>query len=176
MRLNLLELKIFFYLVFLSLILIEPARAHHSLVQGFKEDQRIFIRGVVDKFYLRNPHSFMFVKVNLADQKVLNYRVEFAPATMIKKNTGWTREQLKKGESVEISGYPARKGLRVYATVLSQNGEKEVVLNLQTSEKIIDQHRSYHEKFLLANEIIMKHDANEVNAVLKEIDQVNDKD
>lgn len=145
------------------------ANAHHSLTAGFDVKSRMLLRGTVNKFYLRNPHSFMFIKVATKEGKTLNYKVEFAPAARMKKSMGWEKNTLQQGDTVEISGYPAKNGLRMFATMLSQSEENVVLMNHQAGEQLKHQHGIYHKEVLKLepDSTLVKHDKSAVDDIFK---------
>ena len=81
------------------------AYAHHSFAATYREDTSITIQGELVQVLFRNPHSFMHVMVKEKDGSVVRYAVEWSGAEQLVHN-GVTRETLKPGDLVIISGSP----------------------------------------------------------------------
>lgn len=83
------------------------AYAHHSFPDIYLEDRTVTIQGELAQIVLRNPHSFVHVVVKDKDGSLVRYAVEWAGATDL-GGQGVTRETLKLGDYVIISGWPGR--------------------------------------------------------------------
>jgi hypothetical protein len=81
--------------------------AHHSFAATYLEDQTVTIEGELVQFLFRNPHSFVHVNVKEKDGTVVRYAVEWGGAGQL-GGQGVTRETLKAGDHVIISGSPGR--------------------------------------------------------------------
>jgi hypothetical protein len=84
-----------------------PALAHHSFSATYLETQSVSIEGEIIQFVFRNPHSFVHVNVKEKDGTVTTYNVEWGGTGQL-GNTGVTRETLKAGDMVVITGAPGR--------------------------------------------------------------------
>ena len=83
------------------------AFAHHSFAATYLEDQSMTIEGTLVQFLFRNPHSFVHVMVEEEDGSMVRYAVEWGGAGQL-GGQGVTRETLKPGDYVVISGSPGR--------------------------------------------------------------------
>lgn len=83
------------------------AYAHHSFAATYLEDQTVSIEGELVQFLFRNPHSFVHVIVKEKDGAMVRYNVEWGGAGQL-GGQGVTRETLKPGDRVVISGSPGR--------------------------------------------------------------------
>jgi Family of unknown function (DUF6152) len=83
------------------------AFAHHSFAATYLEDQTVSIEGELVQFLFRNPHSFVHVMVKEKDGTLVRYAVEWGGAGQL-GGQGVTRETLKAGDHVIISGSPGR--------------------------------------------------------------------
>ena len=83
------------------------ADAHHSFAATYLEDQTVTIEGELVQFLFRNPHSFVHVMVKEKDSTMVRYAVEWGGAGQL-GGQGVTRETLKPGDHVVISGSPGR--------------------------------------------------------------------
>ena len=83
------------------------ANAHHSFAATYLEEQTVTIEGELVQFLFRNPHSFVHVIVKEKDGSLVRYAVEWGGAGQL-GGQGVTRETLKTGDRVVISGSPGR--------------------------------------------------------------------
>lgn len=83
------------------------SEAHHSFAATYLEDQSVTIEGDLVQFLFRNPHSFVHVMVKEKDGTMVRYAVEWGGAGQL-GGQGVTRETLKPGDHLVISGSPGR--------------------------------------------------------------------
>jgi len=83
------------------------AFAHHSFAATYLEDQSMTIEGELVQFQLRNPHAYVHVVVKEPDGSMVRYVVEWGSPIQL-SGTGVTRNTLKPGDHVIISGNPGR--------------------------------------------------------------------
>lgn len=95
----------------------QPAFAHHAFSAEFDSAQPVEVKGVVTKFELVNPHSWLYVDVKAADGTVSNWGFEFgAPFSL--KQKGISKKTLTAGTEISIKGYRAKNGKEFgYATL-----------------------------------------------------------
>lgn len=86
-----------------------PVYAHHAFSAEFDAAQPIQIKGVVTKFELVNPHSWLYLDVKDADGKVTNWGFEFGAPYGLKEK-GITKKTLAAGTEITINGYRAKSG------------------------------------------------------------------
>jgi hypothetical protein len=86
---------------------VNRASAHHSFAATYLEDQTVTIEGQLVQFLFRNPHSFVHVNVKQPDGTLIRYAVEWGGAGQL-GGQGVTRETLKPGDRVQITGAPGR--------------------------------------------------------------------
>jgi len=84
-----------------------PVAAHHSFPATYIVDSHIKIEGTVVQFLFRNPHSFVHLMVKEKDGTMVRYAVEWGGAGQL-GGQGVSRETLKPGDYVVISGSPGR--------------------------------------------------------------------
>lgn len=94
-------------LAFTILAVGTQAMAHHSFAATYIEDQSVTIEGQLVQFLLRNPHSFVHVMVKEPDGTMARYVVEWGSPVQL-GGQGVTRDTLKPGDYVVISGNPGR--------------------------------------------------------------------
>jgi hypothetical protein len=86
------------------------AYAHHSFAATYIEDKEITIEGDLVTFMYRNPHSFLHLMAfDKADKTktVHRYAVEWGGGGQLNRQ-GVTRDTLKAGDHVIITGSPGR--------------------------------------------------------------------
>lgn len=81
--------------------------AHHSFSAYYFEDQSVSIGGAIDTFEYRAPHAWVFVMAPDADGRLQRFGAEWANPSRLRRD-GITRETLKAGDHVEITGSPGR--------------------------------------------------------------------
>ena len=83
-----------------------PILAHHSFAAEY-ESKEVTLTGVITKVEWTNPHIYFYVDVKDASGTVVNWAVEGYPPNTLKR-TGFTRDDLKVGDTVTITAYPAK--------------------------------------------------------------------
>lgn len=83
------------------------AYAHHSFAATYFEDRTVRIEGKLVQFQFRNPHSFVHVEAPDEQGVMRRWSVEWGGAGQL-GGLGVTRESLKPGDHVIITGNPGR--------------------------------------------------------------------
>jgi hypothetical protein len=84
-----------------------PARAHHSFAATYDESRTVRIEGRLVQFLYRNPHSFVHIMAPDENGQEQRWSVEWGGAGQL-SGQGVTRETLKPGDVVTITGSPGR--------------------------------------------------------------------
>jgi hypothetical protein len=85
------------------------AGAHHSFTGTYDEKAKpVTIKGEIVQFLFRNPHSFIHVMAPDANGEMQRWAIEWGGGGQIQR-MGITRETLKPGDVVIITGAPGRK-------------------------------------------------------------------
>jgi hypothetical protein len=83
------------------------ARAHHSFAATYDESKTVKIEGKLVQFMFRNPHSFVHIMAPDDAGQEQRWAVEWGGAGQL-GGQGVTRETLKPGDVVVITGNPGR--------------------------------------------------------------------
>ncbi len=83
------------------------AYAHHSFAATYFEDKTVKIEGKLVQFLFRNPHSFVHIEAPDESGVMQRWAVEWGGAGQL-GGQGVTRETLKPGDVVTITGNPGR--------------------------------------------------------------------
>ena len=93
--------------VMVGMVAITPASAHHSFAATYYEDKTQTAEGDLVQFLMRNPHSFVQIEGKDAKGVTVRWAVEWAGGLQLGR-TGVTRDTLKAGDHVVITGNPGR--------------------------------------------------------------------
>ena len=92
--------------------------AHHATALQFDVSTTVKLTGVISKLDWANPHVHLSLEVKSGDGVVELWDVELAsPGGVIV--TGLSKDLLKPGTTISITGYPAKTKLAVCAKELS---------------------------------------------------------
>lgn len=86
------------------------ADAHHSFRSQYDSEQPLTLTGVVTKIEWMNPHVYFYIDVtNEETGQVENWAFEMGPPHIL-QNSGWKRNTMHIGDTVEVNGTRARDG------------------------------------------------------------------
>ena len=83
------------------------AYAHHSFTATYDENKTIEIKGTLVQFMFRNPHAWVHVMAPDDKGEMQRWGVEWGGAGAL-TGQGVTRDSLKPGDEVVITGNPGR--------------------------------------------------------------------
>jgi len=97
------------FMMALLVLAAAPMAAHHAFSAEFDQSKPVKLAGEITKLEWTNPHAWLFIDVKTPDGKVQNWRFEMgAPNALLR--AGWSRNDIKPGTAVTISGFMARAG------------------------------------------------------------------
>ncbi len=101
------------------------ASAHHAFSTEYRADQPVELEGTVVSVEWRNPHTYLYLQIKNANGSTADWTFETAGPLGLARN-GWTRDSLRAGDQVVVSGYRSRSGLRIASarSVILKNGRK----------------------------------------------------
>jgi hypothetical protein len=86
------------------------ASAHHSFTATYDESKTVKIEGELVQFMFRNPHAWVHVMAPDENGEMQRWGVEWGGAGAL-TGQGVTRESLKPGDKVVITGNPGRNAV-----------------------------------------------------------------
>jgi hypothetical protein len=86
-----------------------PVWAHHAFAAEFDEKKPIKLHGVVTKWELVNPHSWIHLDVKNPDGTVTPWMIEGGSPNALFR-LGFTKNSLPAGTELTIEGYQAKDG------------------------------------------------------------------
>jgi Family of unknown function (DUF6152) len=89
-------------------VALPPALAHHSAAP-FDMSKTISVSGTVEKWVWSNPHSWLYLSVKKSDGTKQVWGFEAGSAGMMARN-GWNSKDMKPGDKVTVTAFPARNG------------------------------------------------------------------
>jgi hypothetical protein len=87
-----------------------PLLAHHSFGSEYDSNKPLTLKGAVTKIEWNNPHVYFYIDVR--DDKtgdVVNWAWEMGAPAVIQRS-GWTRNTMKIGDVVIVTGSQAKSG------------------------------------------------------------------
>lgn len=94
------------------------ASAHHSFTATYDESKTVEIEGELVQFMFRNPHAWVHVMAPDENGEMQRWGVEWGGAGQL-SGQGVTRESLRPGDHVIITGNPGRNAVDHRVRMLS---------------------------------------------------------
>jgi hypothetical protein len=85
------------------------ASAHHAYTAEFNLDKPVKLTGVLTKLEWTNPHIWLYLEIKDANGKTTTWGFSASPPGMLTRR-GITRDSLRIGEVLTISGHRAKDG------------------------------------------------------------------
>ena len=87
-----------------------PSLAHHGSNVVYDLTQKITVSGTVTQFQFVNPHALIMFEVTGENGETVEWLAGLPSASRLQSNEGWTRDTIKPGDVLTITGSPARGG------------------------------------------------------------------
>ena len=101
-----------------------PSSGHHGSNAVYNLTQSITISGTVTEFQFVNPHTQILFEVTGEDGSVVTWLAGMSSSGGLEQNEGWTRETIKPGDEITITGSPARNGVpSIWVEQIDVNGD-----------------------------------------------------
>ena len=103
-----------------------PMMAHHSFAAEYDSAKPVTVTGVVTKVDWMNPHVYFYMDVKDDAGSITNWGFEMGPPNGLQKS-GWTRNTMKVGDVVTVSGTLAKDGSKqanARSVVMANTGKK----------------------------------------------------
>jgi hypothetical protein len=86
------------------------ALAHHGAAVVYDLSQHLTMSGQVTEFQFVNPHVLIFFEVQNDDGTSTVWSAGLTSPNRLARSDGWSRDTFKPGDTVTITGSPARSG------------------------------------------------------------------
>ena len=100
--------RILSVLVSAMLVTAGAAFAHHGTNISYDGDKVVTVKGKATKYVWANPHSQLFWEA-VEDGKTVVWGGELHSIALLTR-AGWTRDLIKVGDTLEVTGHPSRAG------------------------------------------------------------------
>ena len=121
-------------LIAVCVALVPAAWAHHSQSE-YDLRSKVDVAGTVTKVEWKSPHAWIYVDVTGDNGEKVNWSFELpSPVTLMRR--GWTRDSLKPGDFIKVSGAPARNfpAIGIANSIKDSNGKPLFTGTTQTYE------------------------------------------
>ena len=88
---------------------IAPTHAHHNGAAHYDLNKISQVEGVVTEFKLIDPHARFYFERTDESGETEKWLAEGDAASVLRRR-GWTDDELRPGDRVEITGHPSRDG------------------------------------------------------------------
>jgi hypothetical protein len=101
-----------------------PVFGHHGTGVAYDSDKPAELKGTVTEFQWLNPHARLFIDAKSPNGTIEHWAVEMnSPGVMTRQ--GWNRHQIKAGDGITITVFPAKSGALVGSCI----GRCRVIVN-----------------------------------------------
>ena len=102
------KLSVIMSVVGFVLLVSRPILAHHGTA-AYDTSQTVTVKAVMTQFEFTNPHCELFFDVKDDKGEVEKWQGELTAPNKLSR-AGWTKNTLKPGDAVTVSGYRSKTG------------------------------------------------------------------
>ena len=117
-------------IVALGLLAATQAAAHHG-AGVFEPEKKVTVAGTVTDFQFVNPHVLVYIDVN-SDGKETKWGGELTSPNRLARDqraVKWHKEILKPGDTITMTGHPARNGAPMMDILKIVDGQGTVLID-----------------------------------------------
>jgi len=120
----------------LGLGAVTPAQAHHGASTKFDTDSSVTVSGLVSRIDWSFPHAHLFILVENGNTTQPWY-VELESPQLLELN-GWDETSVAVGNTITVSGFPARDGSRqVWGETITASGADTLLFTTSTYPNLL---------------------------------------
>ena len=108
------KLNCIFFIV-IQFISIEST-AHHSFTAEFSAERVIELKGEIEEVWFKNPHVRYLLQVEDKKNNIEIWDLRGSPVVWLARK-GWTKDKIKKGDEITVSGYPGHDGKKMLSII-----------------------------------------------------------
>ena len=108
-----------------------PVAAHHG-AGVFEPEKKVTVAGTVTDFQFVNPHVLVYMTVKGDDGKEVQWGGELTSPNRLARDARavkWHKSILKPGDSITITGHPARNGAPMMDILKIVDGQGTVLID-----------------------------------------------
>ena len=96
-----------------ALLLASPLPGHHTFRTMYDSSKPLDLKGVVTRIEWANPHVHFYVDVkDERSGEIQDWVFELSAPSELEERYGWTKDIMKIGDEVQVTGSRARSGCR----------------------------------------------------------------
>jgi hypothetical protein len=114
-----------------AVLAVAPLAAHHG-AGVFETERKVTVSGTVTDFQFVNPHVLVYIDVKGSDGKPVHWGGELTSPNRLARDARavkWHKEILKPGDSITITGHPARNGAPMMDILKIIDGQGTVLID-----------------------------------------------
>ncbi len=100
----------FFVLAVALFVVSSPVLAHHGFAGRYDEEHPFTVQGTVLEYQFINPHSAIIFEAKDQNGNVQRWHAELSGANALHRADGWTKDTLKPGDKITITGPRNKNG------------------------------------------------------------------